>query len=266
MPGDAPAGDAAAGDAAAGDAEAGDAAADDAAAGDAAEVDVTASGVEEDSDDEDIPELCCYMTDAEVKNLPEEQKEELRKVMAVDEKQFHFKDFQWDAAYGAEAPFSQSLQQMAKVRRRIYEQLPNVGDPIPSVYEWMDGIEHYNTDSKERGKTQNVLRALHSKKIHYYNKLRAVIENKDDTKLTLCWPDLSPASGGRWPLGFKNQQNLVQTFAFRSAASYLKHILTFHDGEVRTVGHEWWCEFPQMCNVYQACFWQYQLVNEDCAP
>ena len=46
----------------------------------------------------------------------------------------------------------------------------------------------------------------------------------------------------------------------------LKHILTLHDGEVRLVGHEWWSPFPEMCNVYQACFWQYQLVSQDCAP
>ena len=215
--------------------------------------------------EDDTPELESYMTPKDVEHLDEELKEELRKVKATEPPQRHFDKFVWAAAPGAEFETARNRAEEIRCRAEVYEQLPALADPIPGPEpdEWISGVPHYSAKESASGELWSVLRAMHSRKMHYATKLTRVLKDDPETKLIKCWPDLSPASGGRQPLSSENQRNLVQAFQMKGPMGMIKHIFTWHDGEVRRVGEERWDPFPVSDGqIAKACFWQYQFCKK----
>ena len=66
--------------------------------------------------------------------------------------------------------------------------------------EWVEGIPHRGGPASASGEDWQVLRAWHSKKMHYLAKLAAEFKEERSQKVLVAFPDLSPASGGVNPL------------------------------------------------------------------
>ena len=212
------------------------------------------------------PELETFMTSSDVQALGEEQKEELRQIKARQGVQPHFSDFKWDAASGASL-LQDWLRAVndAQARANIYTQLPSLADPIPSPEEFISGIPHKSSNPSASGELWPVLRAMHSRKMHYLTRLAQKVDEGPKKKLATCWPDTSPASGGlaMYPLSVENQRNMGESWKIKKNSDYLKHLLALHDGEVRRVG--WTMSTPFAAsggNLQKACFWQYQFCNQ----
>ena len=202
------------------------------------------------------------MTQGDVVRLDEAQKKELREVRATEGRQQHFSRFKWDAAPGAMPAGERDSE--AKNKANVYEQLPALADPIPEPDDWIRGIPHHSSNPSASGENWSVLRSMHSRKMHYFAKLRTVLEPRPPVqKLLRCFPDLSPASGGQQPLSEENKDRLIAAFGMKSEMDYIKHILTLHDGEVRLVGEDRWDPYPASGgDIAKACFWPYQCCKK----
>ena len=73
------------------------------------------------------------MTPQDIANLPEETKQDLREVPAMEPPQEHLRNFKWDAAPGAEVNVHRNLGSQARVRADLYEDLPRWCDPNPDT-------------------------------------------------------------------------------------------------------------------------------------
>jgi hypothetical protein len=138
-------------------------------------------------------------------------------------------------------------------------------DPIPRQQDFINGIDHKNNNPRNSGQMWDVVRALHSRKMHYWSKLIKVIEQTPDLKFCEAHPHLSPASGGTQRMGDRTWQSLKKEMGLQSKADYVKHMLTMHDGEVRLVGAEDFYialeEFAPGESLYHPCFWNYQFAT-----
>ena len=144
---------------------------------------------------------------------------------------------------------------------RMYEGCPAFADPIPTAQEFIDGIPHKSTDTAASGALGEVLRAMHSRKMHYYTILKDEME-LSNLKFKQAFPDLGPASGGTHPLSEDGWRRLTHAWKFNTTAVYVKHMLTKHGGELCSVGNEVWELFPASGgNHRKACFWHYQFAT-----
>ena len=155
-----------------------------------------------------------------------------------------------------------TYQRAAHARATVYAGLPAFADPIPSAEEFISGITHKNSNPVNRGQMWDVLRAMHSRKMHYFPRLKDDMSDQA-LRFNLAFPDLSPDSGGTQPLGEDGWQRLYEAFKLSRPADYVKHILTLHDGEVRMVGSGDWELLPASGGTFRrACFWHYQFASK----
>ena len=205
-----------------------------------------------------------YLSPADIENLGDDEKEALRQIQATEPVQQKFSDFKWLAASGAMLQTRQQRKSTASIRAEIYEELPSMCDPIPEWHEIIKGIGHYSNNVSASGEKWPMLRAMHSRKMHYWNKLKNRLEKYSDRiPFAKSWPDTSPASGGINPLSKDNVEGLSREFGIKTSAEFVKHLLTLHDGEVRLVGESHWVSSPVDISVLRkACFWQYQFCHE----
>ena len=81
-------------------------------------------------------------------------------------------------------------------------------------------------------------------------------------KFNEAFPDLGPASEGAHPLNDDGWARVTNGWNMKTEADYLKHVLTRHDGEMRSVGNEVWERIPASGGIHRkACFWQYQFAT-----
>ena len=103
---------------------------------------------------------------------------------------------------------------------------------------------------------------MHSRKMHYYTILKDEME-LSNLKFNEAFPDLSPASGGKHPLSDEGWRRLTSAWKFNTTSDYVKHMLTLHDGELRSVGNEAWERIPASGGIHRkACFWHYQFATK----
>jgi hypothetical protein len=109
--------------------------------------------------------------------LPEEQKQKLREVVREHDIQVHFQRMQISTAAGSRGSKNiydeEALQtrqrdkQYARTRARVMQELQRWAEPIPRADEFVSGILHHNDSDKNRNQLFDVVRAIHSKNMHY---------------------------------------------------------------------------------------------------
>ena len=125
----------------------------------------------------------------------------------------------------------------------------------------------------------DVVRAIHTKKMHYLNKVQESM--KDAThksellKFMTCYPDTSPASGGYTRLNPKGW-DWLRVLGLSDWPDFVKHIVAQHAGEARMVGDCWWEDLVEMTPQWdkdgirvsdgleiarKPCFWHHQLMT-----
>ena len=166
------------------------------------------------------------------------------------------------AASGACMETNAEAQARAAAEDRLMSRLQCWADPIPGPAEFLTGIEHKNDNPKNAGVKWDVPRAIGSRKMHYLPRLQGLLANDPTLPILNSFPDLSSASGGRQRLTAAGWRILEQEFGVKNEADYIKHILTYNDGEVRVIEAISWLPFPASGgSVNQACFWHYQFAG-----
>ena len=191
----------------------------------------------------------------------------MRRVVKRHDTHLHFINYRADAASGA--PCQRTwLQERARERADVWNQLPSYANPIPTAQEFIAGIDHHNSNPDHQGVKWDVVRALQSTKMHYLTQLKKFMEDPAsggnlERKFQEAFPNLMPPSGGMEPLDDGMWQRLEWEFNVNTEADYVKHILTKHDGEARLVHDiDKWEPFQASGgNVYNARFWHYQFVS-----
>ena len=153
-----------------------------------------------------------------IKLLKEEDKERLRSVVRKNEQQTHWCD---QAASGADrsGPPTSLNNREAHARsiakHRFVGQLLGHANPLPTPQEYIVGLDHKNDREENVGVKFYVIKALHSRKIHYYTKLKTRmgdIHAREPWRFPDCYPDTLPVSGGFFPLTEQTWEALRETF------------------------------------------------------
>jgi hypothetical protein len=173
------------------------------------------------------------MSARKLQSLTDGQKEILRQVVRRQEQQPHFLHFKWGAGTRDVPETALEANLRARLQSQLLARVSQWADPIPEPYEFVQGIEHYNANPDNRNRTKwLVVRAVTSRKMHYYTMLKSDVEGV----FHMEHPDLSPASGGSKKLEVESWRRLKKTFHLEDFNDYLKHILPKHDGEARLLG------------------------------
>ena len=206
------------------------------------------------------------MSRRKLTQLSDEAKEKLRNIFTKAAKQKHFIDS--SAASGAqETRFyltsNDDIIRQNRAKTRLWKDLYKEADPIPSAEEFVTGIDHYNSRDSNRGLAFNVVRAIHSRKMHYYTIMTKEMTTKPELAFNKQFPFISTASGVQ-PMSNDTWLRIQRDLNVKSKEEFVKHILTAHDGEARLIGDDGWQEFPasggaKPCN---ACFWSYQYAQK----
>ena len=136
-----------------------------------------------------------------------------------------------------------------ETRHELYRQLWAFADPLPSPWQVVSGIEHKNLFHPEP-RLQEPVQAFGSRKMHYLKEVEeimdtAVAPGAPELPFTRLFPNLQFLDGPvgvlddeakRWYMDHLNIDPGLKL--------YVKHILNWHDGEVRLLGDPFWAKFP----------------------
>ena len=157
------------------------------------------------------------------------------------------------------------------VRNELYAQLWAYADPLPDPWQMVDGIPHKNLFHPEPH-LQEVVQALGSRKMHYLKQLEVIMDDAaapgaPELPFTRLFPNLQFLEGPVRVLDDAAKQWYIDNLGIdRRLKKYVKHILGWHDGEVRLLGDAVWEEFPAArgrteVTVFHPNFWHYQFMK-----
>ena len=228
-----------------------------------------ASGAPEAEGTRDVDHLKQRIPYTRLAQLSDADKLWLRQVEGQGRPQWHIDD-QRVRALGNIAGFRDEAYYQPERRERVDKVLV-CGlnwylDPIPSCYEFIQGIPHKNDRDEYAGELWNVVRALGSRKMHYLGKLQ-----RDLWPEPPPWPD-APFNDAYPDAVFDKGKHALQPWALdvtkqwcnaTSDYDYVKHILNKHDGEVRHWGPFEWHPLPRDVDFTNLRFWHYQFAKTD---
>ena len=222
-----------------------------------------------------------YMTRRDVSSLGEDTKARLREAMPKEKAQTRFKHFNWSAASGAKLEETSRVRQRKQAVAAVHVSLTSHAPKMPRLSQYVHGVNHFNTSEEKKGKLMHPIQSWHSTKMHFLHMLKEeMLDPIERTKLKIAseFPDLfefqrqdsDPASGGKvQPISGDNLDRLAEKQKFKHpvSASFLQHLFSFHDGEVRMVGKPWWENVPDTSRTIlkKACFWRDQFMHQDSA-
>ena len=211
----------------------------------------------------------------DVEKIPEEAKEELRQVRRKKDYKYQlkFSDVQWPeerpiGSAGSMIP-GISDSQLREQTTAIASQLPEYSNPMPSTHEFVNGMPHQNGKREYEGQMWDVVRAIASTKVKYLPWLSKELElhrysDPDEWLFASMCPDTSPASGGgakpMTPDGLEKWCSASKGL-MKDSSEFLKHLLTYHDGEARVVIDKGYEPLPAGVDFHEACFWPYQYAK-----
>ena len=215
-------------------------------------------------------DLTLYMTPKKINGLSEKQKATLRSVLATQAVQRHFKDF--SAASGAHVQNLALMRHQEQIRNqharaKLWKELHDYANPIPSAKFFFDGMEHYNSNpDDDRLCRWNVERAIASTKVHYLPKIKYKMQTTSDMPFKKLYPFVDPVdpAAGVTPLSKEMWEQMKWKFRMNGKEDYVKHLLNAHEGEARFVGEsDSWEEFPASGGGrhWNAIYWSYQFVR-----
>ena len=226
-----------------------------------------------------------------VRRLDQGTQAELRLVVAREKAQTRFKQFRWQWSPGAASGADDCDDEYSRVQQSldanawVHVSLPRRAPLMPGLSGFVHGIQHHNTSEDTRGRLLHPIRAWHSSKQCYYHmfkqdmldpNVRSTLlidkEFPDLFELQLRRQDSNPASGGRLtvqPMSDDNLNRLAEHMEFQEpvGASLLKHLFSFHEGEVRLIGNHHWEHIrdTDRTTLKKACFWRDQFMRKDSA-
>ena len=150
----------------------------------------------------------------------------------------------------------------------FYEQR---ADSLPTPLETVNGIRHKNLSPET---LQEPVQAYASRKTHYLKKLEDLME-RPDLPFVKRFPNLQFSNqnleGRPRPrvLDDRAKQWYMKNMGIdKDMKTYVKHILNWHDGEVRLLGTPGWTKFPAGYKVgpggftvFHPNFWHYQYME-----
>ena len=220
-------------------------------------------------DEEPDADLRRHLSSRRLANLSETAKDRLRQLIRKNAPQVHIGDNKaaWQANFTAAGEEWRQNQRTEELADFLPPSLDKYCEPIPSAHEFLTGIPHRNNSADKAGELWDVVRALASKKVHYFAKM----------KRELWGPDVGAASGARLRFSeaypdavLGDGSNALAAWAFertktemglRTDDAYVKHILNKHDGEVRHWGSYPWTPVPEGVDIADLKFWHYQFAK-----
>ena len=210
-------------------------------------------------------DLTLYMNPSKLRKLSEQDKEKLRNIVRKDDRQKHFSDF--SAASGASDEKvavldREEIIRINRARSQLWSDVYECAEPIPKAKEFVEGIEHHNSEPKYKGEKFNVPRAIASKKMYYWKKMEPIVTIKPFPRFNEQYPHVDTA-GGVQPLTKQGWRRIQKQLKVDTEYRYVLHLLNKHEGEARFVGEEGWYKFPASDGVqpWNARFWNYQFVE-----
>ena len=202
----------------------------------------------------ELDELTVCMSEKKLQKLTTEQKRKLREIKRAHDVQWHAQLYEWDGLGNDNDDWF--VETVIQQRRRqeaiedVMDELRRYADPIPVADGFLTGIPHKSNQSNQ-GLMYDVVRAIHSTKLHYLAKVRRAMDDDPALMINRVLPDMSPASGGTRRLSDQAWQMLKQDWALRDPGDFIKHIVEKHAGEARLVGDPWWEPLEDQCQMAQ---------------
>ena len=221
-------------------------------------------------DEEEDADLRTRLSKAQIAELSDARKAELRQIVKEEPPQHHFSDNKvaWRAAAlaasGEEWSLGPHWERNAELMQRA---LDAYCEPIPEPQAFLLGIAHRNSKEEYAGELWNVPRALASKKVHYGTRLeRAMFLSNGNAASGAAFHEAYP--NGVLDNGF-TALTARAYMAHKAAAKipcdarYVQHLLNKHDGEVRHWGARWWTRVPEdfVDSLSSERFWHYQFTK-----
>ena len=202
-------------------------------------------------DEEEDADLRTRLSKAQIAELSDAQKAELRQIVKEEPPQLHFSDNKvaWRAAAlaasGEEWSLGPHWEKNAEVMQRA---LDAYCEPIPEPQAFLLGIPHRNSKEEYAGELWNVPRALASKKVHYRTLLeREMFLSNGNAASGAPFHEAYPNAvldDGLTALTARAYEAQKTAAGIDRDVDYVKHILDKHDGEVRHWGARWWTPVP----------------------
>ena len=221
-----------------------------------------------DEEEEDEVDLRGPLSDKQVAGLPDAKKAELRQVVKKFAKQKHICDQResWQ-----QNPFAASGAIMPQCdEKHAWDMeilLDSYCDPIPDAQAFLTGIPHKNDKPSKAGQLWDVVRALASKKVHYWAQLKDAVWGlgaASGAPAPFCEAYPDAVLGDGWTALTREALEATKYHAgIADDNDYVKHILHKHDGEVRHWGARWWTEVPDadVESLFNVKFWHYQFAK-----
>jgi len=202
-----------------------------------------------------------------LEKLSDDQKDQLRQIGRARPPQIKVENLKWEVGEEVvENPVDD--QKRIEAIQDCIASLLDHADPIPASGGYLYGIEHFNSLLSRTSPLQDVVRAIHSKKMHYFPKVKQKMEAHQGLAFNKSFPDMSPASGGTKRLSEEGWQTLKTEWQLSGYDEYVKHICELHAGEARLVGETWWQSLEGDLNApasggeyKKACFWHCQFMS-----
>ena len=206
-----------------------------------------------------------------------EEEEELRRIVRTAERQTHARDVLRQSGpaqpLAGTVPVLQGDDQVT--RQELYAQLWLFADPLPSPLEAVTGITHKNLWHPEP-RLQEPVQALGTRKIYYLKQLEDIMDaaaapGAPELPFTRLFPNLQFLEGPVRVLDDRAKRWYMENLGIDSTLKlYVKHILNWHDGEVRLMGDFQWETFPATggdqvvpggFTVFHPHLWHYQYMK-----
>ena len=210
----------------------------------------------------------------DIEKLGPNAKAKLGAVTKKENTQRHFQHSWWLGGHDQEhdgRQWNNTAQPLAgrSLRAELLDELPIFANPIPFVREWLKGIHHKNT-YHPWWQLWDPVRALASYKLitleQLYDKCDWPVSMRGGERgrllpFTSAYPDTRGTGGVKalTPVGW---YGLWVEFGIETEEQFVKHLLNFHDGEVRFVGPNWWEEVPEH-GLNHTRYWHSQTMRTE---
>ena len=161
---------------------------------------------------------------------------------------------------GHPAPAASGAREDGNPRATLLDDLLAHANPCPTSEEWYRGLNHTNTLPTAAGELWDPVRAMASYKQFCLNQLSAAFDTERGLVFRDDYPD-TRATGGVRGLTEAGWNGLYDEFNIRTELEFVKHLLNWHDGEVRFVGEPWWETVEMTRDLYHSRYWHAQTMR-----
>ncbi len=218
-------------------------------------------------------DLTRHLAPWRIAQVPDWQQAELREIVRRAARPRHFLDNRtpWRRAAPGAQPWVIG-ERDGESEQTMVAALTAFCEPIPTMYELLRGIPHYNNRKRNKGELWNVVRALASKKVHYRRRLQealgwgpgggAASGAASGAPFRQAYPNAALDDGWSALTAEAFHRTLAAT-GMTNEDEYVKHLLNKHDGEVRHWGAPSWLPVPPdyVFALRHHRFWHFQFAK-----